>query len=140
MSTVLWANALIDGKARSEEQDYYALYKHAKKLDKLTTGLSTISFFSTQDFTDVQFNLNDDELPTGMESTDEVMAVNGVWVSGQDAVDMLEALVSHIEGKNIRFGLFSNATEDVLSELKASLDFAKQTRDAGGMFNFSVVT
>ncbi len=74
MSTVLWANALVDGEVETSEYDLYALYKHSKKLDKLSKKLGTISFVSTHDFTDVQFNLSDDELPHGMESTDKATA------------------------------------------------------------------
>lgn len=139
MSTVLWANILIDGTVETNESDLYALYKHAKKLDKLSKKLGTIGFVSTHDFTDVQFNLSDDELPDGMESTTEVMATSGVWVSGADAASMLESLMAHISSKNIKFGLFSNDVEDVLAELEESLKTAKKASNANGMFNFAVV-
>ncbi len=57
MSTVLWANLLLEGKVSSDENDNYALYKHSKKLDKLTRELGVSGFSSVQDFTDIQFNL-----------------------------------------------------------------------------------
>ena len=52
MSTVLWANLLEKGKVVSDESDKYALYKHSKKLEKLTKELKTVSFASVQDTTD----------------------------------------------------------------------------------------
>jgi hypothetical protein len=53
MSTVLWANAFIDGKVNSDKSDKFFLYKHSKKLDKLSKRIGVISFSSVQDFTDV---------------------------------------------------------------------------------------
>ena len=103
MSTVLWANTLIDGRVESDESDSCALYWHSKKLDRLTNQLKLTSFISTQDFTDMRFNVSDDDLPEGMESTDELMAGQGVWVSGADAVLMLESLISPREKLNLVF-------------------------------------
>ena len=139
MSTVLWANVLINGKVESDESDKYALYKHARKLDKITGELEVISFLSTQDFTDMQLNISDQDLPDGIDSTDELMAANGAWVTGAEAVEMLERLISYIALKNIRFGLLSNDFDQILSELKESLEFAKRAKSENGMFNFSVV-
>lgn len=139
MSTVLWANTLMGGVVDSDESDKYALYRHSKKLDKLTNQLKVTHFISTQDFTDMQFNVSDEDLPEGMESTDELMAEKGVWVTGAEAVRMLESLISHISSKNIKFGLLRNDSEEILIELKESLESAKKARGANGKFNFSVV-
>ena len=139
MSTVLWVNTLIDGEVKSNESDLYALYKHSKKLDKLTKTLGTPGFIDSQDFTDYQFNLSGDELPEGMESTDELMAQNGVWIEAADAVTMLQALISHITENSIKFGLSTNDAEAVLTELRESLEAAKKASSAGGKFNFAVV-
>lgn len=139
MSTVLWANTLIDGVVESDESDKYALYRHSKKLEKLTNRLKVTSFISGQDFTDAQFNLSDDDLPKGMESTDELMAENGIWVSGADAVEMLEDLISHISTNKTKFGFLRDDSEQVLIELKESLDSANRAKEANGMFNFSVI-
>jgi len=139
MSTVLWANVLVDGKVASDESDKYALYKHSKKLDKLTKELNVTGFISTQDLTDMQFNLSDDELPGGVETTNEVMAEKGVWISGDDAVEMLEKLVSHISTNKIKFGLLSNDYEEIITELRESLESASKAKSSNGMFNFSVV-
>ena len=121
MSTVLWANVLEDLNVVSDECDKYALYKHSKKLDKLTKKLKTVGFASVQDTTDVQFNLSDQELPEGITSTDEVMSKEGVWVSGSEAVEMIEALIRHITDKNLRFGVFSDDSKEIIRELKESL-------------------
>lgn len=139
MSTVLWANTLIDGKVETNESDLFALYKHSKKLDKLSKQLGTISFTSTHDFTDMKFNLSDDELPPGVESTDEVMAGSGVWVPASDAAKMLESLITYISSENIKFGLLKNDVDDVLSELEESLNTANKALARSGLFNFAVV-
>lgn len=139
MSTVLWANVLINGEVKSDQNDLYALYKHSKKLDKLTKKLGTINFVSTHDFTDLQFNLSQDELPDGMESTDELMAENGVWVPASEARIMIEALIAHITSERVKFGLFKDDVKQVLSELNESLELARQAGSENAMFNFSVV-
>ena len=139
MSTVLWANLLLDGKVNSDERDKYALYKHSKKLEKMTRKLGVSSFLSAQDFTDFQFNLSHDELPAGMESTDELMARNGSWMSAQDALEMLQNLKNHIEDNKIKFGFFSDDRDAVLEELEESLEMARKATQVNGQFNFSVI-
>lgn len=139
MSIVLWANVLESGKVVSDESDKYVLYRHEKKLDKLTSQLGVTGFSSTLDFTDSRFNLSTDDLPEGMSSTYELMAEQGTWVSGEDAVEMLEKLIGHIAGNKIKFGILGNDRDDVIRELEESLDFAKRARAGNGMFNFSVV-
>lgn len=139
MSTVLWANLLDDGKVASDESDKYALYKHSKKLDKLTRKLGVSSFLSAQDLTDLQFNLSHDKLPPGITSTNELMAQTGNWLAAQDALVMLQRLIEHITTSNTRFGLFSDDREQVLRELDESLQVARRADDVNGMFNFSVV-
>ena len=72
MSTVLWANYLLDGQVTCAEADLYALCKYADKLDKLCRKHNVLPFLDTHDSTDMQFNIGDAELPEGMESTDEL--------------------------------------------------------------------
>ncbi len=139
MSTVLWANVLINGEVISDGSDKYAIYKYAKKLDKITKELNVSGFISVQDFTDMQFNISNEELPDGVESTDELMANNGVWISGSDAVEMLEKLISHVSSQKIKFGILSNDHDQVIYELKESLKAANKAKSVNGMFNFSVV-
>ena len=139
MSTVLWGNLLVNGKVICDEEDKYVLYKHSEKLNKLSLKLDVGSFSGVQDTTDMQFNLGDDELPEGMESTDEMMAVKGTWISSGDAKAMLEALINHISSDNVRFGFLSNDVADVLSELKQVLGFLNENDAENAKFNFSVV-
>ncbi len=139
MSTVLWANLLHAGQVSSDEADKYALYRHSKKLDKLSRKLGVASFLSSQDFTDMLFNLSDDELPSGMTSTDELMAQNGSWMAAQDAIQMLTQLARHIEQEQVRFGVFSDDRAEVLRELEESLEVARKADLVNGQFNFSVV-
>ena len=87
----------------------------------------------------MQYNLSDGDLPEGMESTDELMAKEGVWISGAEAVEMLEKVISHISANSVRFGLTGNDHEEVIRELKESLEFANRAKGENGMFNFSVV-
>ena len=140
MSTVLWANILVNEKVEIDNADKYYLYKYAKKLDRLTNQLQVSSFISLQDFTDVEFNFSNKELPDGMESTTDVMAKSGVWVDGSVAAEMLEKLIDHISDKDIRFGLLKNSHDEVLYELKESLKWALKAKSENGKFNFSVVT
>ncbi len=46
------------------------------------------------DSTDVRFNNDELELPEGVESTKEVMAKQGVWVDGDEAVRQLTAVLA----------------------------------------------
>ena len=138
MSTVLWANLLHAGRVSSEEADKYALYRHSKKLERLSQKLGVSSFLSALDFTDYQFNLSDEDLPDGMTSTDELMARDGAWMGAQDAIEMLEQLARHIESNNVRFGFFSDDREQVLRELEESLEVARKADRVNGQFNFSV--
>jgi hypothetical protein len=139
MSTVLWANALIDGKVNSDESDKFFLYKHSKKLDKLSKRIGVISFSSVQDFTDVKINLGQNDSPDGMVSTDELMASKGVWVSGEQSVVMIESLMSAISSQEIKFGLFKDDSQEILRELEESLITAREAEKKNGMFNYSVV-
>ena len=139
MSTVLWANMLHEGRVVCDERDKYALYKHSKKLDKLTRKLGVTSFLAAQDLTDAQFNLSNDPLPDGMESTDQLMAQSGTWLAAQDAIEMFERLIGHIRDNSIKFGLFRDDRDDVLRELEESLELARKADAVNGQFNFSVV-
>ncbi len=139
MSTVLWSNLLEDGKVCSDESDKLALYKHAEKLDALSAKLGLGSFLDICDTTDARFNSGDIKLPAGMESTDEVMATEGVWISAKDAEKLLTGLLTHIKHQRIRFGLLSNDHDGIVEELAEALNYAKSAKSPEAKFNFSVV-
>lgn len=139
MSTVLWANLLVDGAVQSDESDHWALYKHADKLDALTKTLGLPSFLDVCDTTDLRFNADEFELPPGASSTNEVMAVSGVWLPIDDALKMLKALLAHIQSHGIRFGLLSNQHAEVVEELQEVIAFAQSTSGAQ-KFNFGIVS
>ena len=122
---MLWANLLVDGKVECEQEDRVALYKHAEKPDSLTKKLALPSFLDVCDTTDVRFNADEFELPDGVESTNEVMAVKGAWLPLSDAILMLEKLLTHITENQVRFGLLTNAHASVVQELREVLAFAK---------------
>ena len=140
MSTVLWANHLLNGKVMSDQSDKSALYKHTEKLDKLASAAAVEPFSSLLDHTDAQFNLGDDDLPDGMESTNELMARDGVWKSAEQALAILDGLLALINAEKPRFGVIKNDYDAVIQELSESIEYAKKARAAGAKFNFSVVT
>lgn len=139
MSTVLWANRLCDGVVKSDTSDKYALYRHSRKLDAVCKRSSGLSFTQLCDTTDLRFNIEDMALPEGLNSTDELMAREGVWQPAETAVRMLAAALAEIRDKKIRFGLLKNEHEDVVAELEESLRYAEEAADEGAQFNFSVV-
>ena len=139
MSTVLWANLLHEGKVVADERDKPAPCRHRKKLDKLTRQLGLRNFLSFQDYTDLQFNLSADELPPGIESTDELMAQQRTWMAAQDAVETFANPMGHIDQNHIRFGFFSDDRDEILRDPRESLGFAERSNSVAEMFNFSVV-
>ncbi|MBL9037282.1 MAG: hypothetical protein JNG84_02085 [Archangium sp.] len=140
MSTVLWANLLEGGAVRTDDSDKAALHRHTDALDTLGTKLGLGSFAELCDTTDLQFNMSDDdELPPGVESTNELMATKGAWRDLAPALKLLEALLSHLRQHRPRFGVFRNDLDDVIAELDEALTFAKTARAPDATFNFSVV-
>lgn len=139
MSTVLWANVLVEGKVVSDETDHLALYKHAEKLDALTKALQLPSFLEICDTTDQRFNTDDITLPAGMTSTNELMAAQGDWIPVSSAIQLLQTLRDHIVAKNVRFGLLGNQHQQVVGELDEVPGFAKSQSVPDAKFNFSVM-
>lgn len=123
----------------TDEADKFALYKHEKKLDTLCKANRLAAFSSLIDYTDMQVNLEVLELEPGMESTDELMAVQGVWQSAEDALRILEPLLNVIESEKTRFGVIGNAHDDVVLELEESIRFAREAVSKSANFNFAVV-
>ena len=138
MSTVLWTNLLVNGEVTTDEADKYALHEHSDKLDDLGKKLGLGSFNDICDTTDLRFNMDEFELPEGVESTSEVMAKEGVWVEVAQAVRLLDGLLTHIKEKKVRFGLLSNDYDQVVEELTEALAYAREA-PAGAKFNFCVV-
>jgi len=140
LSTVIWANHLLkNSEVASDENDKWALYKHAKKLDKLASAAKLELFSSLLDYTDIQFNMGDDVLPEGMASTNELMARDGVWKSANDALVILNGLFAVISAEKPRFGVLKNDCDAVMAELSESIEYAKKASEAGAKFNFSIV-
>jgi len=140
LSTVLWANLLVDSVVKSEQVDRPALYTHGPKLDAIAKQLGLPSFLETCDTTDARHNLEDVDLPSGVNSTDELMARQGHWIEVADAVAMLESLLHHVTTNNVRFGLLRNQHQEVVTELTEVMAFVKAGGTAAQKFNFSVVT
>jgi hypothetical protein len=139
VSTVLWANVLVDGKVISDESDHLALYKHADKLDAIARTLRLRPFLEICDTTDQRYNLEDEELPEGMSSTNELMAAQGAWLPIAEAQSLLGSLREHIVAKRVRFGLLSNQHTQVVAELDEVLAFVAAQSGKADRFNFSVV-
>ena len=113
MSTVLWANLSIDGEVSSDESDKAALHRHLDKLDGIFQRSAGLSLHSFCDTTDLEFNLGDDDLPEGMTSTNQVMALSGKWIPAAEAVRAITAALAEIEGRRIRFGLLRKDHDEV---------------------------
>jgi hypothetical protein len=139
MSTVLWANRLIDGAVISDQSDKYALYRHLPLIDKVAQAAGLPPLSGMCDSTDARFNAEDLALPDGMKSTDEWMAVEGVWVDGAAALVQLVSLLDAIESKKPRFGLLRNDYDAVVTELRESMAFARDAAAQSAKFNFSIV-
>ena len=137
---MLWANRLLDGVVVSDRSDKQALCRFSDKLDTLCAECGVMRFSDTHDTTDARCNLGTLELPEGMQSTDELMAAQGVWVDAGDALRMLEALLARIRDGKIRFGLLGNAHDRVVRELEESIAFARELQALSARFNFAVVT
>ena len=139
MSTVLWANRLSDGVVVSDESDKYALHKHLPQLDRIAARAGVPALSSWCDTTDLRFNVEDLPLPDGMTSTNEWMARDGVWINADTAVKGLAAVLEAVETTRPRFGLLRNDCETVISELRESLEFAREAAANAAKFNFAVV-
>jgi hypothetical protein len=140
LSTVLWANHLLNnGEVASDESDKWALYKYADRLDKLTSVAGVDLFSSLFDYTDMQFNLDDNDLPDGIHTTSDLIARNGVWKSADDALVILNGLLTTITTEKPKFGILKNNYNAVVNELSESIEYAKKARNLGVKFNFSVV-
>lgn len=139
MSTVLWANSLADGVVTSDQADKHALYKHVSKLDEVCRKLGLTAFSGLLDSTDLKFNLEDTELPAGVESTTEVMAQQGVWVAAAQALKLLQGVLAHVQQHKTRFGLLRNDHDAVIAELEESIAFAQGAAAANAKFNFGIV-
>lgn len=139
MSTVLWVNCLIDGCVESDQSDKYALCKHLARLDKICRSAGLPPLSGICDSTDAKFNLDETELPDDMESTHELMAEKGVWMDAKAAAPFLEQLLTEITLKKTRFGLFSDSHHEIVSELRAAIEFAQKAANKNGKFNFSFV-
>jgi hypothetical protein len=138
VSTVLWANVLVGGVVRSEQEDRSALYRYAEKLDTIAKSLGLPSVLAICDETDVRFNMEDLDLPDGMESTNDVMAASGAWLPRADALSLLQGLLAHIQAAKTRFGLVNNRHQSVVDELSGVLAFL-QAEPQAEKFNFCVV-
>ena len=139
MSTVLWANHLKDGVVESDESDKFSLYKFLDKLDSICEKLDITRISAACDATDFRVNLEELELPEGMASTDELMAQSGAWLDAEDAVHMLETLLSTVTAENIRFGIVKNHHQEVVAELEESIAYAKAAAQNNARFNCSIV-
>lgn len=138
MSTVLWTNLLVDGEVTTDDADKYALHEHSDKLDAISRKLGLTPFLDICDTTDLRFNMDEFELPEGVESTNDVMAKDGVWIDAAQGVSLLEGLLAHLKANKVRFGLLSNDYDQVMEELAEALAYAK-TAPAEAKFNFCVV-
>ncbi|QIK38791.1 hypothetical protein GWK36_13280 [Caldichromatium japonicum] len=140
MSTVLWANYLLDdGEVVSDESDKWALFEYSDTLDEVASAAGLEPFSSLIDDTDFQFNLSDaDELPDGMESSDELMARDGVWRDAGEALVILNGLYDLLVQERPE-DIAEEDYDDLLNELSESIEYARQAHELGAKFNLAVI-
>ncbi len=140
MSTVLWVNYLLeDGEVVSDESDKWALFEYLNILDELASAAGLEPLSSLVDDTDLQFNISESgELPEGLESTDELMARDGVWREAGDALAILNGLYDLLV-QECPEDVAEEDYEDLLTELAESIEYAKQAHELGAKFNFAVI-
>lgn len=137
MSTVLWVHSMTGTTVHSDEVDRVVLYRHMSALDTLCESLGAPPFSEMCDSTDMQFNLDDDaELPDGVTSTAELMALQGVWIDAEAAHQRLSRLLDAVRGHKTRFG---NDHEQVVRELDEVIAYAREAATRNARFNFSIV-
>ncbi len=140
MSTVLWANHLLNtGTVVSDEQDKWALYQYAATLDELAHAAKLEPFTSLLDHTDLQFQINDEDLPATIQSTNQLMAREGVWQSAHDALAILHGLLEVIHAEKTGIWDMKNDRDAIVAELSESIAYAEKAREINARFNFSVI-
>lgn len=100
-------------------------------------GLKLLS--SLLDHTDIQFNIGDDEPPKGRQSTNELMARDGMWKTADNALANFNGLLTIIKAEVLRFGAIKNDYDTFVTDLCESTEYAKTVREAGAKFNLSVL-
>lgn len=140
MSTVLWANYLLDnGEVVSDESDKWALFEYSDVLDEVASAAGLEPFSTLIDDTDFQFNMSDaDELPDGIASTDELMARDGIWREAGEALAILNGLYDVLSQERPD-DIEEEDYEDLLEELSETIEFAKQAHELGAKFNLAVI-
>ncbi|MEM9642103.1 MAG: hypothetical protein AAGA19_11445 [Pseudomonadota bacterium] len=140
MGSVLWANTLHEGVCTCDQNDLPSLLANQKKIDKIMMAVGAMSVSDMCDMTDLQVNADVIEMPDHMDSTDELMIEQGVWVDLKIARDSLVKLRDHLEEQKPRIGLIRDAREDILEELELTLRFIAKQDAVGTRFNFAYVT
>ena len=136
MGSVLWVNQLTStGEVITDDSDKWALFKSCDALDVLAKKAYVKPFTGLFDHTDLEYNLSDEDLPDDIESTTELMAKSGVWVSADQALNILDGLLAYIQANS---EVIKNQ-EAVLTELTESIAFVNQALEKGNKFNFSVI-
>lgn len=119
MATVLWANILVGRDVQRDQRDKWALYKHRRKLERLSRNLQVTPF---------------------SEACDDTDARDGRWLSVEDAERLLETLLLYISTQKLRMGWFRDDRLIVERELTDAIQFLQHAKVSGGRFNFSVVS
>jgi hypothetical protein len=135
MSQVIWVNSLIDGEVKADESDKPYLLRFAGRLDRLCDGQREFSDFI--DYTESRAVISGDY--QGFKDGWELIKHKGSWYEPEEGLTVLTALIEKIEREKPRFGLFSDKSGEVLSELKQCLAALEKIASAQGRFHFGVV-
>ncbi len=136
MSQVIWVNSLVGGEIKADESDKPYILKFSDRLDRLCDGERKFSDFI--DYTESRAVISGDY--QGCKDGWELIKRKGNWCEPEEGLAVLTALVEKIEREKPRFGLLSDKSGEVLSELKQCVAALKEIASAQGRFHFGVVT
>ena len=140
MSSAIWINALKEGKVTSNEVDRWAILKFADKLDALCDKLAITKLSDFHDTTDLEANLapeeeDDEDLP----DTYELMAEKGKWFSPRTGIEVMDSLFESLKAKPVRFGLITDHSAEVLTDLEECRLVLQELENEGSMFHLCIV-
>lgn len=137
MGMTIWVNALKEGRVTSDESDKSALVRHAGRLDRLCRriGLTPLSTF--HDAAEARHVLAETE--TEEVSGWDLLAREGAWFDPVEGLEVLSALVAHLEATPVRFGLLTDQYPEVLRDLREARESVTRARDQGARFHLGLV-
>ena len=139
MSSAIWINALKDGKVTGNEVDRWAILRFADKLDALCDKLGIAKLSDFHDTTDLEANLAPEEEDEDFPDTYELMAQKGKWFPPRAGIEVMEPLIESLKAKPVRFGLMTDHSAEVLTDLEECRVVLQELETEGSMFHLCIV-